>query len=180
VAGGGVRFVPPRLGAVPRYRLVESPLGRLLLVTDGHALTSLSLSVLQTGRDRPPVTIGPVWERDDGDGLLADLHAQLAAYFAGSLQIFDTDVASGGTPFQQEVWRSLTAIPYGRTTTYGDLAASLGRPTATRAVGAANGQNPVPIVVPCHRVIGASGKLTGYGLGIEAKHRLLQLEGALL
>jgi methylated-DNA-[protein]-cysteine S-methyltransferase len=105
----------------------------------------------------------------------------LERYFAGDLRAIDAlPVASAGTPFQRRVWHALRAIPLGTTTTYGDLAKKIGRPAAVRAVGAANGANPIPIVVPCHRVIGSAGKLTGYGGGIERKRWLLRHEGVLL
>jgi methylated-DNA-[protein]-cysteine S-methyltransferase len=101
---------------------------------------------------------------------------QLRAYFAGDLRRFELPLDLAGTPFQQRVWRELRKIPYGETLSYGQLACNLGTPAAVRAVGAANGANPVPIVVPCHRVIGASGKLVGYGGGLPLKRRLLALE----
>ncbi|QKW11263.1 methylated-DNA--[protein]-cysteine S-methyltransferase [Streptomyces sp. NA04227] len=107
--------------------------------------------------------------------------AQLEAYFAGELKEFDLELALAGTEFQQSVWRELTRIPYGETRTYGQLAAALGKPNASRAVGLANGKNPVGIIVPCHRVIGADGSLTGYGGGLERKRGLLDFErGAVL
>lgn len=109
-------------------------------------------------------------------GLLAELARQLDAYFAGRLETFDLPLAPAGTPFQQDVWRMLLQIPYGRTWTYSDLARRIGRPDAVRAVGAANGANPIPIVIPCHRVIGTNGKLVGFGGGLETKQRLLLLE----
>lgn len=104
---------------------------------------------------------------------------QLAEYFAGRRRRFELSLAPEGTAFQQDVWRALTAIPYGRTVGYGELARELGRPQASRAVGRANGTNPIPVVVPCHRVVGANGDLTGYGGGLERKRFLLRLEGAL-
>jgi len=104
---------------------------------------------------------------------------QLADYFAGRRQDFDLPVDPPGTPFQRQVWAELARIPYGRTVSYGELARRVGRPAAARAVGAANGANPVPIVLPCHRVIGADGSLTGYGGGLPIKRALLALEGAL-
>jgi methylated-DNA-[protein]-cysteine S-methyltransferase len=103
---------------------------------------------------------------------------QLAAYFAGELREFDVEVDLRGTPFQQRVWAALRTIPYGQTWSYGELAVVIGQPTAVRAVGLANGKNPVSIIVPCHRVVGANGSLTGYGGGMERKHALLTLEGA--
>jgi methylated-DNA-[protein]-cysteine S-methyltransferase len=104
---------------------------------------------------------------------------QFTAYFAGALRDFDLPLAPAGTAFQQKVWKALCGIPYGRTITYGELARRVGKPTAARAVGAANGQNPLPVIVPCHRVIGADGSLTGYGEGLPIKQALLELEGAL-
>ena len=101
---------------------------------------------------------------------------QLAAYFAGELEIFDLPLAPEGTPFQLAVWRRLNDIPYGETISYGELARRLGNPKASRAVGLANGANPIPIVIPCHRVIGSNGKLTGYGGGLPIKEKLLALE----
>jgi methylated-DNA-[protein]-cysteine S-methyltransferase len=101
---------------------------------------------------------------------------ELAAYFAGDLSVFSVRLAPHGTPFQQAVWAALLQIPFGETLSYQDLAAAIGRPTATRAVGAANGQNPIPIVIPCHRVIGAGGALVGFGGGLEVKRWLLDHE----
>ncbi len=101
---------------------------------------------------------------------------QLTAYFAGNLQQFDLELAAAGTPFQQEVWVALTRIPYAETCSYGELARDIGKPTASRAVGAANGQNPLAVVVPCHRVIGSNGNLTGYAGGLDIKRQLLDLE----
>jgi O-6-methylguanine DNA methyltransferase len=108
--------------------------------------------------------------------VLVEAHRQLEAYFAGRLRNFDLPLDLQGTPFQLSVWRRLVDIPYGETRSYRDIAAAIGKPTAVRAVGAANGANPVAIVVPCHRVIGANGKLVGYGGGLHWKQRLLELE----
>jgi len=105
-----------------------------------------------------------------------DAVAQLRAYFAGELTEFDLAFRPQGTPFQQSVWKALVGIPYGETTSYGAIAKAIGKPDAVRAVGAANGANPIPIVIPCHRVIGASGKLTGFGGGLDVKQKLLRLE----
>lgn len=105
-----------------------------------------------------------------------DAIEQLTAYFAGELTAFNLTLAPEGTAFQQSVWRALLTIPYGETTTYGAIARQIGRPAAIRAVGAANGANPIPIVIPCHRVIGSDGKLTGFGGGLPTKERLLRLE----
>ena len=104
------------------------------------------------------------------------MRQQLEAYFAGELQRFDLALAPDGTDFQQAVWQALTTIPYGATCSYGEIARQIGKPKASRAVGAANGQNPIPIIIPCHRVIGSTGKLTGFGGGLAAKEILLELE----
>ena len=139
-----------------------SPIGPLLLTGDGRALTGLYM-----GR-------APSGTRDD----TAFTHAreQLDAYFAGELERFDIPLSPRGTEFQRRVWDALREIPYGETTSYGALAAQIGRPGAARAVGLANGRNPISIVVPCHRVIGAAGALTGYGGGLERKRWLLAHE----
>jgi methylated-DNA-[protein]-cysteine S-methyltransferase len=157
------------------YTTMASPVGELLLTADEEGrLSALWLPgdpLSRHARARPGDA-----RRDDG--ALAPARTQLEEYFAGERTAFDLPVAPAGTPFQQSVWAQLRRIPYGTTTTYGELAARLGRPTAVRAVGAANGANPVSIVIPCHRVIGASGLLTGYGGGLAAKRRLLDLERA--
>jgi methylated-DNA-[protein]-cysteine S-methyltransferase len=114
------------------------------------------------------------------NALLAEAVRQLCAYFAGDLRQFDLPLDPRGTEFQQRVWRQVAMIPYGETRSYGQIAVAIGSPAAVRAVGAANGANPLPIVIPCHRVIGAGGKLTGYGGGLELKRRLLEMEGALV
>jgi len=117
-------------------------------------------------------------ERDETAPLLLELERQLRAYFRGALRVFDVPLDMQGTPFQKRVWRELEQIPFGETRSYSQIAEAVGAGKAVRAVGAANGANPVPIVVPCHRVIGGSGRLTGYGGGLELKKRLLELEGA--
>jgi methylated-DNA-[protein]-cysteine S-methyltransferase len=153
---------------------VSSPVGDIALVGDGDALSGLYLPL---HRHRPPLPEGTV--RDDE--AFAAAREQLEAYFAGERTDFDLPVAATGTPFQHEVWQALTEIPYGTTWSYGELARHIGKPAAVRAVGLANGRNPVSIVVPCHRVVGANGSLTGYGGGIERKRFLLDLErGALV
>lgn len=157
------------------YDIVPSPIGELLLVGDGDALTGLHFPSSPGGSVTPPA--GPGWRRDRP--ALAPAADQIAAYFAGELRSFDLPLAPAGTAFQRSVWDALTAIPYGETTSYGELAATLGRPGSARAVGAANGRNPIAIVVPCHRVIGADRTLTGYAGGLDAKRTLLHLEGAL-
>ena len=145
--------------------IFASPIGNLLLMSDGAALTGVDF-------DRIP---DPSWQRDDGP--FRDATTQLRAYFGGELTEFSLDLAPRGTPFQQRVWSALRAIPYGTATSYGRLAARLGNSRATRAVGLANGRNPISIIIPCHRVIGADGSLTGYGGGMERKRWLLAMEG---
>jgi methylated-DNA-[protein]-cysteine S-methyltransferase len=154
-----------------RYRHLDSPLGALLLTRDGAGLTGL---YLPTGRH--PKQVAPHWQRDDD--AFGDVAGQLAEYFAGARQAFDLPLAPHGSAFQQRVWAALRDIPYGETTSYGAIAARLGIPEGARAVGLANGQNPISIVVPCHRVIGADGSLTGYGGGLPAKQWLLSHEAA--
>jgi methylated-DNA-[protein]-cysteine S-methyltransferase len=151
------------------YSVYESPVGSLLLAGDGDSLSLISFS---TGRAaRQPA---PDWmRRNDAFG---SVKTQLRAYFAGELTGFDLQLAPVGTSFQQSVWAALRLIPYGETRSYADIARQLGNPDATRAVGAANGLNPLPIVVPCHRVIGSDGSMTGFGGGIECKKYLLALE----
>jgi methylated-DNA-[protein]-cysteine S-methyltransferase len=121
----------------------------------------------------------PEWERNDRNPLLMEAARQLQAYFAGQLREFQLPLDAEGTGFQKRVWGQVAAIPYGETRSYLQIAQALGSEGAVRAVGAANGANPVPIVVPCHRVIGAKGKLVGYGGGLAMKKRLLELEGAM-
>ena len=154
------------------YSHMDSPVGRLLLAGDGENLTLISFP---TGHKRKQVQ--PGWREDAGP--FGEAKRQLAAYFAGELADFDLPLAPKGTPFQLSVWRALLTIPFGQTISYGQLAERIGRPTASRAVGAANGNNPIPIIIPCHRVIGSTGKLTGFGGGIEVKAALLTLEGVL-
>jgi methylated-DNA-[protein]-cysteine S-methyltransferase len=152
------------------YTTMPSPIGRLTLTGDGHALTSIYFERDERLPRRPPAD----W-REDARGL-RDARAQLQDYFAGKRTSFDLPLALNGTPFQLKVWRALLRIPFGATASYGDIAAAIGRPGASRAVGGANHRNPIPIVVPCHRVIGSDGSLTGYGGGEDRKRRLLALE----
>ena len=141
--------------------VLDSPIGPLSIETDERG----RLTEIRFGSDnRQPTT----------DNRVAD---QLREYFAGSRRTFDVELALRGTPFQVAVWEELCRIPYGDTITYAELARRIGRPSAVRAVGAANGANPIPVIVPCHRVIGSNGTLTGYGGGIERKQWLLALEG---
>lgn len=152
-----------------RYTVIDTPIGPLLLAGDGDRLARIGLP-----SGKGSVAVRPDWRRDDRAFLAAQ--DQLGAYFDGRRTAFDLELAPRGTPFQMEVWRALTQIPAGRTISYGELARRIGRPAASRAVGAANGANPLPIVVPCHRVIGANGTLTGFGGGLDTKRWLLALE----
>lgn len=154
----------------PRYAVVGSPVGELLLTGDGEALSGLFM--LPDAKYVP--AIGADWIRDDT--AFDAVRTQLDEYFAGDRRTFGVPLAPRGTPFQRAVWRRLTTIPYGRTLSYGAMAAALGTPTASRAVGAANGRNPISIIVPCHRVIASNGALTGYAGGLDKKRRLLALE----
>jgi methylated-DNA-[protein]-cysteine S-methyltransferase len=152
------------------YRFVETPIGGLLLARDA---AGLRLIEFQNGR-RPPRGPGPDWQQHDEE--FGDVVTQLAEYFDGRRREFDLPLAPDGTPFQQRVWRALLDVPYGETISYGELARRIGQRSASRAVGLANGSNPLPIVIPCHRVIGANGTLTGYGGGLAIKEQLLALE----
>jgi len=155
------------------YDWHDSPIGPLLLAGDGEALHVLGFS-------SGPRAVGPHpgWRRDGAS--FTAVRAQLDAYFAGELRRFELKLAPHGTAFQIRVWWALADIPYGETRSYGDMARGVGEPvSASRAVGAANGANPLPIILPCHRVIGADGSLTGFGGGLPTKRFLLKLEGAL-
>ncbi|AWW36866.1 cysteine methyltransferase [Streptomyces sp. AS58] len=155
--------------AKKQHTVIDSPYGPLTLVADDGVLCGLYMT---DQRHRPPEeTFG---EPDEAP--FAEAEEQLEAYFAGELKEFTVELRLHGTPFQRSVWERLRGIPYGETRTYGELADTLGNPQASRAVGLANGRNPVGIIVPCHRVIGASGGLTGYGGGLERKQRLLDFE----
>jgi methylated-DNA-[protein]-cysteine S-methyltransferase len=143
---------------------MESPVGRLLLVADEDALTGVRFVEAGASNGLP------------GGGVLRNAAEQLKAYFAGELRDFDLALGPRGTPFQLSVWRALREIPYGKTISYGELARRIGNPKGSRAVGLANGSNPIAIVVPCHRVIGSNGKLTGYGGGLRNKEILLSIE----
>ncbi|HTK89593.1 MAG TPA: methylated-DNA--[protein]-cysteine S-methyltransferase [Verrucomicrobiae bacterium] len=157
-----------------RYTEMESSIGALVLAgeADGVRLSGLRLIWLPggSGKFRPE----PDWVKDAKP--FAETIRQLREYFAGKRDAFDLPLAPEGTEFQQEVWRAVAAIPYGETRSYGEIARQIGKADAVRAVGAANGQNPLPIVIPCHRVIGSDGRLTGYGGGLPLKKRLLALE----
>lgn len=159
------------MSAATSFTTADSPLGPLLLVGRHGALTGLYLGA----HEKCPPTEA-AWAEDPAP--FKDVTQQLDEYFAGARTDFDVDVDLAGTPFQLEVWRALQAIPYGETTSYAELARRIARPAAVRAVGAANGRNPVSIIVPCHRVIGADGSLTGYGWGTANKAWLLDHERA--
>ncbi|HEV3287007.1 MAG TPA: methylated-DNA--[protein]-cysteine S-methyltransferase [Steroidobacteraceae bacterium] len=150
---------------------IESPVGTLLLAGSARALTQVHF---QAG----PRAFQPcaAWRRAAAP--FAEVTAQLAEYFAGTRQVFRLPLAPQGTPFQRTVWHALRQIPYGETVSYGELARRLGSHSGARAVGLANGANPLPLIVPCHRVIGADGSLTGFGGGLYIKRALLALEGA--
>jgi len=156
--------------------VVDSPIGPLTLVAADGRLTGLYMDAQQHGpKDE---VVGPP---DDPEAEpFASAAAQLAAYFAGQLTEFDLPLAPAGTRFQRTVWAALQQIPYGETWSYGQLASKIGNPAAVRAVGLANGRNPIALVVPCHRVIGADGSLTGYGGGLDRKRYLLDLEAGLV
>jgi methylated-DNA-[protein]-cysteine S-methyltransferase len=151
------------------YTYLESPIGTLLLAGDSNGLQQILFST-----DGRPARPDPAWEEDPST--LAEVIRQLKAYFAGELETFGLPLAPQGTSFQQKVWSELQKIRYGTTISYGELARRIGNPKASRAVGLANGSNPIPIVIPCHRVIGSNGKLTGYGGGLPIKEKLLALE----
>lgn len=154
------------------FTTFDSPVGPLLLAAhDG------GVCLVEFHESKHRVVRGADWREGDHP-LLERLRVQLHEYFTGTRRAFDLPLAPRGTTFQREVWHALAAIPYGRTESYAQLAARVGRPSATRAVGAANGRNPLPIVLPCHRVIGANGALTGFGGGLPTKAFLLRLEGA--
>jgi len=154
---------------VKEHTVVDSPYGPLTLVAAGGVLCGL---YMVGQRHRPPEE--NFGERDDTP--FEEARAQLRAYFAGELKEFDLPLRLDGTPFQRSVWEQLRKIPFGEIRSYGELADALGNPKASRAVGLANGKNPIGIIVPCHRVVGADGSLTGYGGGLDRKQRLLDFE----
>lgn len=152
------------------YQFLATPLGTLRLVSDGSHLRAIEFE--DQYRDDAPGS-------ERSDQVLASCALQLSEYFAGARQGFELPLKAHGTAFQQSVWAALLDIPYGEVRSYRDIARSIKKESAVRAVGAANGRNPLPIVVPCHRVIGSDGSLTGFAGGLAAKRQLLQLEGAL-
>ena len=157
------------------YTTFESPLKQLLLVSNGRALTGLYFQSHRYGEE-----IQLEWKQFDSATPFPQVKEQLAAYFAGELQTFDLPLALPGTEFQRLAWEKLQGIPYGQTISYGELARQMARPASIRAVGQANARNPISIIVPCHRVIGAHGSLTGYGGGLEVKAALLSFEASVI
>ena len=153
------------------YRHVDSPVGPLLIAGNDEGL-----QLIEFHAPRHPMRRGEHWREGD-HAVLRQTQAQLGEYFSGKRRHFALPLAPQGTDFQREVWWELASIPFGGTISYADLAQRVGRPTATRAVGAANGRNPIPIVLPCHRVIGAAGALGGYGGNLQLKRELLRAEG---
>ncbi|AQA20048.1 cysteine methyltransferase [Halioglobus japonicus] len=152
------------------YQYLNSPIGTLRVLSDGQHITAIEWP------EQHSDTAGQI---EQSDAALAQCVEQLQEYFAGTRRSFDLPLAPGGTEFQNAVWAQLARIPFGELRSYGDIAREMGKPKAMRAVGAANGRNPIPIVVPCHRVIGSDGSLTGFAGGLDAKKTLLNLEGAL-
>jgi methylated-DNA-[protein]-cysteine S-methyltransferase len=150
------------------YTRIESPVGPLVLAASDAGLHHVLFGNSKRAK------LDPEWREDAGPS--REAVQQLRAYFAGELEDFDLRLAPEGTDFQKNVWHKLCGIPYGGTISYGELAKRVGNPKASRAVGAANGQNPIPIIIPCHRVIGSDGKLTGFGGGLPIKEKLLALE----
>jgi len=157
------------------YSMIDSPVGPLTLTSDGKHLTGIYFA-----RHKDRLAAQKDWQRDDALPVLQRACLEVTEYFAGQRTRFDLPLALQGTDFQRSVWQALLKIPFGRTSTYGALAAAVGKPAAARAVGAAVGANPISIVVPCHRIIGKDGSLTGFGGGLDRKTRLLKLEGVLL
>ena len=154
-----------------RYQYLRhvTPVGELFMVGDGGALKEIQFPISRRSR-----TPEPGWT--EGSRFLSRVAREIDQYFARDRRTFDVELAPDGTEFEQRVWAELQAIPYGETISYGELASRIGRPSAARAVGAANGKNPLPIVIPCHRVIGRNGALTGFGGGLPIKRTLLGLE----
>lgn len=155
------------------YDLYESPHGRMLLVADDDAVTGVYFA---NQKYHPVVEAN--WVADARRGQLRQVKRELTEYFCGERKRFETVVTPAGTPFQRAVWQAISTVGFGRTITYGELAQRAGVPGAARAVGAATGRNPIGIIVPCHRIVGAGGSLTGYAGGLPLKRALLALEGA--
>ncbi|TNF82870.1 methylated-DNA--[protein]-cysteine S-methyltransferase [Pseudomonas sp. ICMP22404] len=157
---------------LPRYKTIPSPVGQLILVARGARLAAILWENERLNR----VCLGPL-EEDIHHPMLEETERQLMEYFAGQRRRFELELDFVGTDFQKRVWQALLTIPFGETRSYRDIAIQIGQPTAVRAVGAANGRNPISIIAPCHRVIGSSGSLTGFAGGLAAKQWLLSLEG---
>jgi len=153
------------------YKMTASPVGELKLVASARGLSA----ILWENDDPARVRLGPLVE-DESHPILIEAERQIGEYFAGTRKVFDIPLDFQGTEFQKSVWAALLAIPYGETRSYAEIACAVGRPTAFRAVGAANGRNPISIIAPCHRVIGTNGALTGFAGGLKAKELLLGLE----
>lgn len=151
------------------YCYYQSPIGTLLLVGSSSGLEELHFQ-----NKLEAVTLGDGYREDQSS--LAQAVTQLLEYFEGRRKQFELKLSPAGTPFQLKVWRELQKVDYGKTTSYGDIASRIGNPKASRAVGMANGRNPIPIIIPCHRIIGKNGSLTGFGGGLEVKKQLLELE----
>ena len=153
------------------YNTIWSPVGELTLVADANGLAAILWEDDRPGR----VRLGALTE-DAEHPVLVETERQLGEYFAGTRRSFDVPLSFSGSDFQKSVWSALLTIPFGETRSYGAIAQQVGKPSASRAVGAANGRNPISIIAPCHRVVGSTGKLTGFAGGIEAKAFLLKLE----
>ncbi|NIJ38338.1 methylated-DNA-[protein]-cysteine S-methyltransferase [Sphingopyxis panaciterrae] len=153
------------------FKTIWSPVGELTLVADATGLAAILWENDRPGR----VRLGPLTEQPDHP-VLVETERQLGEYFAGTRQAFDVPLSFSGSDFQKRVWSALLTIPFGETRSYGEIAHQLGKPSASRAVGAANGRNPISIIAPCHRVVGSTGKLTGFAGGLDAKQYLLELE----
>lgn len=164
------------------FTRLQTPVGELIVTASDSAVTGV---FFPTSRRGPPPTHQVGWvEANGGGGAAAEIlmraRQQLSEYFEGDRTTFDLPLEALGSPFEHRVWNALRAIPYGTTVSYGALAKQLGDPRGMRAVGTANGKNPIPIIIPCHRVVGAKGELVGFGGGLESKRWLLEHEGALL
>ena len=155
------------------YDFYDSPHGRMLLVASGEGLTGVYFD-----GQKYHASIEPGWREDPRHAILRQAGRELAEYFAGERKRFETPLAPEGTPFQRAVWRAISSVDFGRTIPYGELAIRAGFPGSSRAAGAATGRNPLTIIVPCHRIVGSDGSLTGYAGGLERKRALLALEGA--
>ena len=157
-----------------RYARYQSPLGPVIAIANEHGITHIDFVGAKYAR-----AIAPDWVEDPQSPALRACLAQLAQYFAGERTTFELPLAPEGSSFQQRVWQEIARVPYGKTITYGELAKRAGAPGQARAAGAATGRNPIGVVIPCHRIMGADGSLTGYAGGLERKRGLLELEGAL-